>query len=77
MPAQPRIVLMSCDTAIRPARIDRKQLQRTRLSPKIRSKAQHQYTIARAVAMGILTELRVAWPVPLVINCPTLAYEAE
>jgi hypothetical protein len=34
-------------------------------------------TIALAVAVGVLAELCVAWPVPLVFDCPALPHQAQ
>ena len=38
---------------------------------------QHLNTVALAVAVGVLIELGVARPVPLVFDCPALTHQAQ
>lgn len=76
MPTQPSIRLMSCATAIRPARIERKPLQRSRIKANVLSRA-HTCTHCAGRRDGLLTELRVARPVPLVFNCPAQAHKSQ
>jgi hypothetical protein len=76
MPTQPSIRLMSWATAIRPARIDRKTLQRCRLRAKVRSgpaPAPH----CAGCSDGRPHRAACAWPVPLVFDRPALAHKPQ